>query len=148
MKLVSVVVVPEQIQLYGKFNMKTIGWKQAFDIASNYNEQDKVTLIVFLDYHCEVCGEFVKYLPEIENDDYQVFIVMDGNNMPFTPTSYPTGYVYIPNCPTDMPLQRIGNAPLDVLKIDSERQVMAMKQGKDYYEVRDADRKARSQNAA
>lgn len=124
--------------------MKTISWKQAFEIASNYQEQDKVTLIVFVDVHCEVCGEFVKDLPKIENNDYQVFIVMDGHSMPFTPTSYPVGYVYIPNCPTDMPLQRIGNAPLNVLQIDSERQILAMKQAKDYYEVRDADRQARS----
>jgi hypothetical protein len=58
------------------------------------------------------------------------------------------GYVYIPNCPTEMPLQRIGGAPLEVLSIDSERQITAMKTGKDYYEVRDADRQTRKQAAA
>ena len=128
--------------------MEYIGWKKAQEIALNYQEQEKVTLIMFLDIHCEVCGEFVKYLPKIENDNYQVLVVMDGSKMPFPPTSYPVGYVYIPNCPTEMPMQRVGNAPLNVLKIDSERQIIAMKEGRDYYEVKDDDRKARGQNAA
>jgi hypothetical protein len=128
--------------------MQTISWKHAFDIATNYQEQGKVTLIVFVDKECDVCGAFIKQLPQIENSDYQIFIVEDGRTMPFTLTSYPMGYVYIPNCPTEMPLQRIGGAPLEVLTIDSERQITAMKTGKDYYEVRDADRQARKQAAA
>jgi len=125
-----------------------MSWKDAMNVALNYNELNKVTLIIFIDIDCEVCSRFVKDLPEIENDKYQVIIVEDGRSMPFTLTSYPMGYVYIPNCPTEMPMQRIGNAPLNVLKIDSERQITAMEQGRDYYEVKDADRRTRSEAAA
>lgn len=128
--------------------MKNISWREAYDLALKYNELSKVTLFYFIDEDCPVCNGMLELLPEIENEDYQVLVVTDARYMPFTLTSYPMGYVYIPNCPTQMPMQRIGGAPLEVLKIDAERQVMAMKQGKDYYEVRDADRQARGQSAA
>ena len=42
--------------------MKTISWKKAFDIATNYQKQDKITLIVFVDQECDVCGAFIRNL--------------------------------------------------------------------------------------
>lgn len=128
--------------------MKTISWVDAFDLALNYEAENKVTLFMFIDEDCPVCNEFVPTLEELENEDYQVILVDDGKTMPFTLTSYPMGYVYIPNCPTQMPLQRIGNAPVEMMKIDSNLQIQSMKEGRDYVEVRDAYKQARSEKAA
>lgn len=128
--------------------MKNISWVDAFDIALNYEAENKVTLFMFVDEDCPVCNEFIPTLEELENEDYQVLIVSDGRTMPFTLTSYPMGYVYIPNCPTKMPLQRIGNAPIEAMEIDQRLQVKAMKEGLDYVKVRDDYRKARSKETA
>lgn len=128
--------------------MKEINWQQAFNLATAYNVLEKVTLFMFTDPQCEVCNEFVPTLKDLENEDYQVFVVTDGHDMPFTLTSYPMGYVYIPNCPTKMPMQRIGNAPLDVMLDDAKVQIEAMKTGRAYEEVRNAYRENRSTEAA
>jgi thiol-disulfide isomerase/thioredoxin len=123
--------------------MKTISWKEAHEIALNYKEQDKVTLIMFTDENCSVCNEFVPTLPKLENEHYQVLIVEDGKDMPFPINSTPLGFVYIPNCPTKMPLTRAGNAPIEIMKGDALYQIEAFLTKKDYYEVRDSRRKER-----
>lgn len=116
--------------------MKHVSWREAFDVGVNYQHENKVTLIMFVDESCDVCNEFVPKLATIENDQYQVLLVSDGHSMPFTPTSYPTGYVFIPNCPTQMPLQRLGGAPIDVLLADSRKQIEAFVTGCDYYDIK------------
>lgn len=113
-------------------------WKTAFNIALSYEEFNHVTLIMFTDPNCEVCNEFVPLLEELENDDYKVVIVENGNEMPFPFTFYPIGFVYIPHCPTKV-LIRQGNAPLDLIKEDAKLQVTAMKQMIDYNDLKQAD---------
>jgi hypothetical protein len=121
--------------------MKYVSWKEALEVAENYQEQGKVTLVMFTDKDCEVCSSFVPDLEVIESDLYQVLVVEDGKTMSFSPTSYPVGYVFIPNCPTQMPMQRVGNAPINMITEDAERQVRSFQQGRDYYEIVESDRK-------
>jgi len=120
--------------------MQYVSWKEALEVAENYQEQGKVTLIMFTDKDCEVCSAFVPDLADIESEHYQVLVVEDGNTMPFSPTSYPVGYVFIPNCPTQMPMQRVGNAPAHIIAEDADRQVRAFQQGRDYYEIVQSDK--------
>lgn len=116
--------------------MESISWKEAFNIALDYKKLNKVTLFMFTDKDCPVCNEFVPGLVELENDYYQVFLIEDGRTMPFPLTSYPVGYVYIPNVPTEMPLLRIGNAPMHLILEDANIQINAMLTGQDYDRVR------------
>ena len=104
--------------------MKTISWKQAFDIATSYNDFDKVTLIVFIDDCCVDCNGFVDNLPQLENDQYQVFIVKDGDAMPFKPVNYPVGYVYIPNSKPFTVFYE--NVPIDSVMKNAQEQVQTM----------------------
>ena len=117
--------------------MVTVPWTQAMNIALNYWHLDHVTLIMFSDPDCEVCSEFIPTLEQLENEDYKVVVVENGRYMPFPLTFYPMGYVYIPNCPTQMPMQRQGNAPIELMKEDAALQIRAMKECRDYLELRD-----------
>lgn len=96
---------------------------------------------MFTDPDCEVCNEFIPKLVNLENPWYKVVIVNDGRDMPFPPTFYPVGYVYIPNSPSKMPMIRQGNAPIDIMLKDSALQIDAMKQGRDYLELKEESKK-------
>jgi hypothetical protein len=124
--------------------MKNIDWKEAEKIASSYNDYNKVTAIFFVDQICDVCNEFVKVgMKELEErfeDDYQVFTVDNTDGMLFPPCDYPTGYIYVPNCPNVMPLRRVGGAPMELVEKDVMRQIESMKTGVDLDILRNAGR--------
>ena len=104
--------------------MENISWKSAFEIASNYNNTNSVSLIVFIDDFCPDCNGFVKDLPQLENEHYKVYIVSDGNDMPFKPVNYPVGYLYVPG---QKPITRFyENVPIFAVIEESKKHIQLM----------------------
>lgn len=118
--------------------MKEVHWGEAFNAASKYTESDKVLLVVFSDPDCDVCNHIIPYIEaysEEHPEDYEVMIVKDYKGFPFPPLTTPIAYAFIPNCPDEMPLSRMGAAPPDAIKNDIEKQIRCMKEGLSYKKV-------------
>jgi len=123
-------------------NMQEVNWKTAENLALDYKNRDKILSVFFVDPLCDVCNEFVfngvVHVAENYKDDYEIVYVKDTAGMPFPPTSWPTAYIFVPNCPNEMPLRRNGDAPLELVERDIKRQIKSMKTGIDLDELRNA----------
>lgn len=122
--------------------MKEVSWKKAETMALEYENRSKVLSVFFVDPLCDVCNKFVfegvKSITGKHEEDYEVVYVKDFDGMPFPPTSFPVAYIFVPNCPNEMPLRRNGDAPLELVERDIQRQILSMKTGKDLDELRNA----------
>lgn len=122
--------------------MKEVDWLQAEHLACNYKNSDKVFAVFFVDPLCDICNEFVhkdvKNLADKYASKYSAVYVKNTDGMNFPPTSWPTAYIFVPNCPNEMPLRRSGAAPLELVEQDMVRQITSMETGKDLDELRNA----------
>lgn len=117
-----------------------ITWQEAEEKAKHYNSFSKISIFFFVDPICEICNQFIpdiiSPLTKKYEDFFDLYIIDDTYGMLFPPTEYPTGYIYIPNCPNNMPLRRVGDAPKDFVEKDMIRQIKSMNTGKDLEELR------------
>lgn len=122
--------------------MQELNWLDAEHLAAEYQNSDKVIAVFFVDPNCDICNEFVhkdvKELTEKYKDKYQAVYVKNTRGMAFPPTSWPTAYIFVPNCPNEMPLRRSGAAPTELVEQDMVRQITSMETGKDLDELRNA----------
>lgn len=123
--------------------MKEVHWGEALNAGIQYNDRDKVLLIMFADNECEICNAMIPHVEQLESqnsDEYEVLVVKDFNGFPFPPATTPMSYVFIPGNQDSMPMKRIGYAPPDALNNDIYRQIRAFKEGRSYTELLDEDR--------
>lgn len=117
--------------------MKEVHWGEAFNAASQYQQRNKVLLVMFADPECDVCNHLIPFIDHYADnhpDDYEAVVVKNWDGFPFPPVSTPVAHIFIPNCPDPMPISRLGTAPPDVLKQDIELQIKCMKEGVSYAE--------------
>lgn len=122
--------------------MREVHWGEALNAALQYQQKDKVLLVMFADQECEICNMMLPIIEDQEkrwSEDYEVLIVKDSTGFPFPPASTPIGYAFIPNCPDSMPMQRIGAAPPEAIVQDIARQVKANKESRSYQELVDEE---------
>jgi len=122
--------------------MREVHWGEAFNAATQYQTRDKVLLVMFADSECEICNMMLPVVADQEAlypDDYEVLVVKDQTGFPFPPSATPIGFAFIPNCPDQMPLKRVGAAPPEAIIQDVGRQVKAFKTGKSYKELVDEE---------
>lgn len=122
--------------------MREVHWGEALNAGIQYKERDKVLLIMFADQECEICNMMLPIIEEQEErwkDNYEVLVVKDFTGFPFPPSSTPIGYAFIPNCPDEMPMKRIGGAPPEAIIQDIARQVRAKNESRSYQELVDEE---------
>ena len=122
--------------------MRIVHWGEALNSAFQYQERDKVLLVMFADEECEICNMMLPIIEEQEAiypEHYEVLVVKDQTGFPFPPSATPIGFAFIPRCPDKMPLKRVGAAPPEAIIQDIGRQVKAFKTGKSYKELVDEE---------
>jgi len=116
--------------------MIKLNWKEAEEIAKNYQQQNKVTAIVFTNPFCDACNEIKRNLEPLEDENYQVIEVDDIEGMTFPPMDIPVAYIFVPNVPNYMPIHRVGSAPKEIVERDVARQKKGFLNGKDLDDLR------------